>query len=274
MVASQREARSTRVRIWIRIRVCTCASSLLSQRLQLVAQRQRPEDLAGHEVGADQLGRGGAGLAGQPRHERHAGAVDEVVDDLGHDDLAAQRVLADLLSEAVLHRLREVGAQVDVAVGVVGQVGVEQLVGQHDLGPRHQHRQLGHGERAAPLQPPAYLPRGRQRLELAVEDSLALELLHPVLVDVEQRRRVRDRVGEREVLLVVVAQHQVGDLVGHLGEQRVAPLLGEVAVLDHPVEQDLDVDLVVGGVDAGRVVDEVGVDPAVALRRTRSARAG
>ena len=73
------------------------------------------------------------------------------------------------------------------------------------------------------------------------------------------------RVGEREVLLVVVAQHQVGDLVGHLGEQRVALLLGQVAVRDHPVEQDLDVDLVVGGVDAGGVVDEVGVDAAAAL---------
>ena len=35
--------------------------------------------------------------------------------------------------------------------------------------------------------------------------------------------------------------------------------------LDHRAEQDLDVDLVVGAVDAGRVVDEVGVDPAALL---------
>ena len=51
------------------------------------------------------------------------------------------------------------------------------------------------------------------------------------------------------------------DLVGHLGEQLVALLAGHVAGVDHRAEQDLDVDLVVGAVDAGRVVDEVGVDP-------------
>ena len=39
-------------------------------------------------------------------------------------------------------------------------------------------------------------------------------------------------------------------------------MVGHVAVVDHRAEQDLDVDLVVGAVDAGRVVDEVGVDPA------------
>ena len=57
LVTSQREARSTSVRISIRIRVCTAASSLLSQVVELVAQRQRAEDLAGHEVGPGQLGR-------------------------------------------------------------------------------------------------------------------------------------------------------------------------------------------------------------------------
>jgi hypothetical protein len=46
---------------------------------------------------------------------------------------------------------------------------------------------------------------------------------------------------------------QVGDLVGHLRQEGVTAR--------HAIAQeDLDVDLVVGGVDAGRVVDEVGVD--------------
>ena len=62
-------------------------------RRDLLAQGQRAEDLAGHEVGAGQVGRRGAGLPRQPRPEGHAGAVDEVVDHLGHDDLPAQRVL-------------------------------------------------------------------------------------------------------------------------------------------------------------------------------------
>jgi len=45
----------------------------------------------------------------------------------------------------------------------------------------------------------------------------------------------------------------------HTGEQLVALLYGHVAVLDDGVEQYLDVDLVVGAVDAGRVVDGVHV---------------
>ena len=49
-------------------------------------------------------------------------------------------------------------------------------------------------------------------------------------------------------------------------QQPVAVLAGQLAVPDHAVQQDLDVDLVVGGVDAGRVVDEVGVHQAAAER--------
>src|SRR3712207_7087632 len=49
-----------------------------------------PEDLAGDEVGAGQLRGGRRRLARQPGPERHPGAVDQVVDHLGHDDLPAQ----------------------------------------------------------------------------------------------------------------------------------------------------------------------------------------
>ena len=65
--------------------------------------------------------------------------------------------------------------------------------------------------------------------------------------------------GDRLGLQVVVAQHQLGDLVGHLLKQLVALLAGQVAGLLDLAEQDLDVDLVVGAVDAGRVVDGIGV---------------
>ena len=171
----------------------------------------------------------------------------------------------DLRPELLAHLRREVRLQVQVEVRVVGELPGQQLLGQHDLGPRQQHRQLGRGEPAAAVEPPAYLAPGRQPLDLAVEGAGLLEAAHEVLVHVQQRRRVGDGVRDGEVLLVVVAQHERGNLVGHLREQGVALLGGEVAVLDHPVEQDLDVDLVVGRVDAGRVVDEVGVDPAALL---------
>jgi hypothetical protein len=57
----------------------------------------------------------------------------------------------------------------------------------------------------------------------------------------------RQRLG----LESVVPQHQRGHLVGHLGEQRVSLLLGQLAIRDRQSEQDLDVDLMVGGVHSG-----------------------
>ena len=83
----------------------------------------------------------------------------------------------------------------------------------------------------------------------------------------DHRSRLRRRARDRLRLLVVVAQHERGNLVRHLGEDRIPLLPGQVAVGDDRVEQDLDVDLVVGAVDAGRVVDRVHVDPAAAARK-------
>ena len=72
--------------------------------------------------------------------------------------------------------------------------------------------------------------------------------------------RLGDRQSER--LQAIVLEHDRGDLVGHLGEQQIALLQLEPA-LDHlAVERDLDVDLIVRAIDAGAIVDEVGVDPA------------
>jgi hypothetical protein len=67
-----------------------------------------------------------------------------------------QRVGDDGGLEALGQLGGEVGHQVDVAVGVVGQVGVDQPVGQHDLGPGQQHRELRCGEALAAVDPPAY----------------------------------------------------------------------------------------------------------------------
>src|SRR3546814_3923306 len=68
---------------------------------------------------------------------------------------------------------------------------------------------------------------------------------------------------------------QTGDIVGHVGEQLVAFGERESAFHHLAVERDLDVDLVVRAIDPGRIIDEIGVDPAAALgerdpRRLRS----
>src|SRR5204863_9489132 len=56
-----------------------------------------------------------------------------------------------------------------------------------------------------------------------------------------------------------------GKLVGHPRAQQVSPAKLNPA-LDHlAMERDLDVDLIVGPIDAGAVVDEIGVDPPAIL---------
>ena len=57
-------------------------------------------------------------------------------------------------------------------------------------------------------------------------------------------------------------------------KQRVAVLAPERAARDRLAGDDLDVDLVVGGVDAGRVVERVGVDLAAGQRRLDAAALG
>ncbi len=66
--------------------------------------------------------------------------------------------------------------------------------------------------------------------------------------------------GDGLVLAVVVPQHQLADFVGHRGQLLVARVLGQLATLHGIVQQDLDVHLVIGGVHASGVVDEVGVE--------------
>ena len=68
-----------------------------------------------------------AGLLAQAKHERGAGPVHDLVGHHGGDDLAAQAVLAHLLAVALGQRCREVVLQVAGQVGILGQVGVEQL---------------------------------------------------------------------------------------------------------------------------------------------------
>ena len=49
-------------------------------------------------------------------------------------------------------------------------------------------------------------------------------------------------------------------------QQRLALVGRQRSGGDRTVDQDLDIDLVVGGVDAGRIVDRIGVDAAAAER--------
>ena len=156
---------------------------------------------------------------------------------------------------------------------------VRQRRGDEVLAERHLHvgdedGELGRRQPAAGVHPLRQLGVRRQELQPAVELAALLQRVHEALVDAEHVPRLPARVAEQHVLLVVVAQHVPPDVVRHLREQLVALLEREVAVGDDLVEQDLDVDLVVRAVDAGRVVDRVGVHADAVQRRLHPAELG
>ena len=114
----------------------------------------------------------------------------------------------------------------------------------------------------------------RQRLKLPLEQVPGLELDHEVLERLHPPRRDRRLLAQDLDLEVVVVEHEADHVVCDLVQDLVSALERQLAALDRDREQDLQVDLVVGAVDAAGVVDRVGVDPAAAVARTRSGRAG
>ncbi len=204
--------------------------------------------------------------------EGDAGAIDEAVGDEGGDDLAAQPMLLDRRAIALDQRRREVAQEIADQLGVVGErrgqeLGVERHlgVGQQDgeLGPRQADPCSGACRQSLVV---------GQELDRARQLAVALEAAHQADLLVERIGALPFGEADRLALQIIVAQHERGHLVGHLGELLVAPGAIETALGDHRVEQDLEIDLVVGGVDAGRVVDRVGVD-AAALERIFDAAA-
>ena len=93
-------------------------------------------------------------------------------------------------------------------------------------------------------------------------------------MDRQQATALGTAIGQQHVLPVVVRQHQIRHVLGHGGKQLVALLHREIAVLHDPVEQDLDVHLMVAGVHPGGVVDGVGVQANAVLRGLDPAELG
>ncbi len=134
------------------------------------------------------------------------------------------------------------------------------------LGVGEQHRELGTGEaekRRAPR--PQRLAIG-QAFERAVEESVRLELDHHLAELREAGRAAVLIARDGAALTPVVGEHERGDVVGELVEQRVPRRRRHDAARDQRREGDLEVHLVVGRVDAGGVVDGVGVDAAAGER--------
>ena len=74
------------------------------------------------------------------------------------------------------------------------------------------------------------------------------------------------RQRNRKRLQIIVAQDQRRHVLGHVGQERVSCLPREPPVAHRPRQRDLDVNLEVGGIHAGRIIDSVGIKPDAAQR--------
>ena len=145
---------------------------------------------------------------------------------------------------------------------------------ERELGVGEQHRDLGPGERDGAAATFGDFAVVGQELDRAVELVALLQRLHQPLLESEVVEPALLVERDRERLLVIVAQHEGRDLVGHAGEQRIAVGPGQVAVVQRQAQRDLEVDLDVGGVDAGGIVDRIGVEADAAERRLDAAALG
>ena len=235
------------------------------------AERAPPEQLVAHEVAHDELVDRRRRLLAQPDQERRAGLVDDGVRDHRRDDLAAQLVLADLARVLLRELRREVRHQERLEQRQVRDARCEHAIDQVELRVRDQHREQVARQALARREPAPQLLVGRDVLGRAVERVL-----------VEVREQIEERLAvlagaqrlhrEQRALEVVVLHARRAHVRLELAEQLVARLAGHDAGLHERREQDLEVDLVIAAVDAGRVVDRVRV-AVPAVERVLGARA-
>ena len=218
------------------------------------------EELAGHQEGAGHRRHGGAGFFDRPVGVGDPRQVDHFVGDSGADDLPTQRVVVQLLAEPCGHGLREVLVQDLRKPRIVAEPTGEQRVGNVDLDVRGEHGQFRPGE-PPPLGDAFFqLVVGREELNRTIEPRGFLEMIHEAGGGRRRGHGAHAFCLQQAVLFPVGLQDEVADGVG-LGLDERRPLTGvQQSAGDQAVDHDLDVDLAVGGLDAGRVVDRVRVD--------------
>ena len=154
---------------------------------------------------------------------------------------------------------REVRSEERGALGRIRKSGGQDRVEQRPLGLAEKDAEQGpvqSGSRAIAAQDIAR----RHRVVLRTHVAGGHEGIDAVEVLVERRLGSRHVQGDRQSLGGVIGEAQVRHLLGHFGEKGVSRFhILQCFGLEQDAHEDLDVDLVVGHVDAARVVDGVRV---------------
>ncbi len=176
-------------------------------------------------------------------------------------------MLGHQVAEAFAKRRGEIVLEFGREVRILGHVGRQQVLVNRNLAVGQQQGKLRSCQALAARHALTQLLVVGQLLQIAIDNALVLEHRDEVRFGPEAIAGDRFHHAQGLVLQVVRAQHQVADLVAHVGEQLVALVELEHVALDCLVEQNLDVDFVVGAIDTGRVVDEVRVETTALHRK-------
>src|SRR6266436_2164345 len=148
------------------------------------------------------------------------------------------------------NRLREIAAKLAGKIWIVGHVRAKKVFVQGKLGISQQHRKLGPGERLGPAPSLDNVQVSRQELDSAIKQLPLLQHLHQPLLETEVFKTAAFDEGQRQRLLVVVAQDQGRNLIRHAGEDDITILARQTSVAERDAQSNLDVDLDVGRIDA------------------------
>ena len=220
------------------------------------------------------FGRCRAGLVGDPRDEGRPAAVDDRIRKHRRDNFAPQAMAMHRIGKTLGERLRKVAVEFTREVGVVRYPGRKKIAEQRELRIGEHHRELGPRQPRLFRAPLGDLRIARQEFDSTVEQTSRLQHLHQPIFEAEIVGRAA--LGERKCqrLQVIVAEHECCHLPCHVGEQLVARRVRKLALARGRTQRDLAVDLDVRGIDAGGIVDGVGVEPHALLRRLDAAALG
>ena len=221
------------------------------------------EYFARQQIGPHHIWGPGAGFFLHAMDIRAAHPVDHLVGHMRRDNFMLERVTLHLLAIALAKRRGKVAHQRSGNVRIIRHSGGEQLVVEHDLAVGEQHRALRRSEAGLRRLARSQLLVGRQKFDCAVELADLFQVFDEADLGIQRHPFAH---AQRLRLEIIVAQNQHTDFVGHFREQLVALFAAHSSFGDHRIEQYLDVDLVVRAVDAGGIVNRVGVDLAAVQR--------
>src|SRR6185437_15924983 len=148
--------------------------------------------------------------------ERRTAAIDHRISELGGDDFATQPMMLQRVGEMRADLLGEIAGKLAAEIAIVRHRRYKEIFVERKLGVSEQDRKLRAGERLLAATTFCELHVVGELFDGAVEKPACLQGLDQTLEKAEILHAAPLGKRERKGLQVVVAQHQAGDLIGHL----------------------------------------------------------